>query len=195
MVRGFFIGKSFAVPFFIITFACAMQKLMHLLVYLKRIAHCRGFGIQSPTDYWFVRYVINEHWPYYQYQTLGENDDWLTRKLGRLYFRIANWIQPQIIEANGFQEYFHAGCQHARFGESSELLFIDLDGDYQQSPSYIYNKVNDQSVLIVGGIRKDKLFWKELRNDERARVTFDLYYCGIVLFDKKRHKQNYIINF
>ena len=168
---------------------------MHILVYLKRIAYCRGFGIQSPTDYWFVRYVINEHWSYYQYQSLGENDDWLTRKLGRLYFRIANWIQPQIIEANSYQEYFHAGCQHARFGESSELLFIDLDGDCRQSPSYIYNKVNDQSVLRVGGIRKDRAFWNELRNDERARVTFDLYYCGIVLFDKKRHKQNYIINF
>ena len=195
MTRGFFIVKSFVVTFFIITFACAMQWLMHLLVYLKRIAYCRGFGIQSPTDYWIVRYVINEHWPYYQYQSLGENDDWLTRKLGRLYFRIANWIQPQTIEANSFQEYLHAGCQHARFGESSELMFIDLDGDSQKSPSYIYNKVNDQSVLIVSGIWKDRLFWKELLNDERARVTFDLYYCGIVLFDKKRHKQNYIINF
>ena len=59
MTRGFFIVKSFVVTFFIITFACAMQRLMHLLVYLKRIAYCRGFGIQSPTDYWIVRYDMN----------------------------------------------------------------------------------------------------------------------------------------
>lgn len=172
-----------------------MQKLVHLLVYLKRIAHCRGFGIQSPADYWMERYVINEHWPYYQYQSLGENDDWLTSKLGRLYFRIANWRQPHTIEADSYREYFHAGCQRATFGDSSELLLMDLEGDYRQRLSHIYNKVNEQTVLIVDGIRKDMRFWKELKADDRARVTFDLYYCGIVLFDKKRQKQNYIINF
>lgn len=172
-----------------------MLKLGHLLVSLKRITHCRGFGIQSPTDYWLVRYVINEHWPYYQYLSLGEGDDWLTKKMGRLYFRIANWRQPKTIEANSYQEYFHAGCRRAAFGESSELLLLNLEGDYRQRLSYIYNKVNEQTVLIVDGIRKDMDFWKELKSDERARVTFDLYYCGIVFFDKKRHKQNYIINF
>ena len=49
-----------------------MQRLRHAFVWLKRIGHCRGFGVQSPTDYWLVRYVINEHWPYYQYASLGE---------------------------------------------------------------------------------------------------------------------------
>lgn len=172
-----------------------MQRLWYFFIWLKRITHCRGFGIQSPTDYWMVRYVINEHWPYYQYQTLGENDDWLTRKLGRLYFRIANWRQPQTIETNSYQTYFSAGCHRATFGDSSELLLMDLEGDYRQRLSHIYNKVNEKSVLIVDGIGKNRRFWKELAADERARVTFDLYYCGIVLFDKKRHKTNYIINF
>jgi len=31
--------------------------------------------------------------------------------------------------------------------------------------------------------------------DKRTGVTFDLYYCGIVFFNKKRFKQNYIVNF
>ena len=172
-----------------------MDRLMHPLVWVSRIGHCRGFGIQSPTDYWLVRYVINEHWPYYQYDRLGENDDWLTRKLGLLFFRIANWRQPKTIESDSYQEYLQAGCRKATFGESSELIRFSLVGDYRSRLLYIYNKVETDTVLIVDGIRRDKNFWHELKADERVRVTFDLFYCGIVLFDKKRQKQNYIINF
>ena len=172
-----------------------MDRLIRPLVWVSRIGHCRGFGIQSPTDYWIVRYVINEHWPYYQYETLGENDDWLTRKLGKLYFRIANWRQPKTIESDGFRNYLQAGCRNAIFGESSELIRLSMDGDYRSRLLYIYNKVEENTVLIVDGIRRDKGFWHELKADERARVTFNLYYCGIVLFDKKRQKQNYIINY
>jgi len=172
-----------------------MDRLMRPLVWVSRIGHCRGFGIQSPTDYWLVRYVINEHWPYYQYDRLGKNDDWLTRKLGLLYFRIANWRQPKMIESDNYREYLQAGCRNATFGESSELIRFSLVGDYRSRLIYIYNKVETDTVLIVDGIRRDKNFWRELKDDERVRVTFDLYYCGIVLFDKKRQKQNYIVNF
>ena len=172
-----------------------MQRLKHILVWLSRIFHCRGFGIQSPTDYWLVRYVINEHWPYYQYAAFENEDDWLTQKLGQLYFRLANWRQPAVIESDGYRTYFQAGCKKTTFGESSELIRMTLDGDYCQRLAYIYNKVKDDTVLIVEGLWRNRSFWKEVKADERVVVTFDLYYCGIVLFDKKRHKQNYIINF
>ena len=39
--------------------------------WLRRIKYCRGFGVQSPTDYRFVRGVINEHAPYYLYEDLA----------------------------------------------------------------------------------------------------------------------------
>ena len=164
-------------------------------VWLRRIGHCRGFGIQSPSDYWLVRYVINEHWPYYQYEALGRNDDWLTRKLGRLCFRIANWRQPAVIESSAFRDYLQAGCRKAVWGESSELMVLSLEGDWRSRLSYIYNKVSADSVLVVTGLSKARDVWREIVNDERAVLTFDLYYCGIVLFDKKRDKKNYIINF
>ena len=164
-------------------------------VWLRRIGHCRGFGIQSPSDYWLVRYVINEHWPYYQYEALGRNDDWLTRKLGRLCFRIANWRQPAVIESSAFRDYLQAGCRKAVWGESSELMVLSLEGDWRSRLSCIYNKVSADSVLVVTGLSKARDVWREIVNDERAVLTFDLYYCGIVLFDKKRDKKNYIINF
>ena len=172
-----------------------MQRLKYIFVWLSRIFHCRGFGIQSPTDYWLVRYVINEHWPYYQYATFENGDDWLTQKLGQLYFRLANWRQPRIIQSDGYQEYLQAGCRKVSFGESSELIRLTLDGDYRQRLAHIYNNVYDDTVLVVEGLWRNRSFWKEIKADERTVITFDLYYCGIVLFDKKRHKQNYIINF
>ena len=170
-------------------------RLKAAIVWLRRIGHCRGFGIQSPTDYWMVRYVINEHWPYYQYETLGRNDDWLTRKMGRLCFRLANWLQPSVVESNDYRDYLQAGCQKTTFGDSSELVVMPLEKSSQDRLSYIYNKVSPQSVLVVTGISKAKKLWRQIVDDERTGITFDLYYCGIVMFDKKRSKKNYIINF
>ena len=172
-----------------------MQRLKYFFVWLSRLMHCRGFGIQSPTDYWIVRYVINEHWSYYLYETLGKDDDRLTRKLGFLYFRIANWLQPHVIESEGYQSYLQAGCQKAVFGDSRELIRLNLDGDCRDRLATIYNKVEEKTVLIVESICQNREIWREITADERTGVTFDLYYCGIVMFDKKRHKQNYIINF
>ena len=172
-----------------------VMALKGVAVWLSRIGHCRGFGIQSPTDYWLVRYVINEHWPYYQYESLGRDDDWLTRKLGRLCFRIANWRQPSVIESSLFRSYLQAGCHRATFGVSTELVVLSLTDDGQNRLPYIYNKVKADTVLIVTGLSKARDVWREIVADERTGITFDLYYCGIVLFDKKRHKQNYKINF
>ena len=172
-----------------------MYWFTHPFVWLSRIHRCRGFGIQSPTDYWLVKCVINEHWPYYQYSVLGKGDDALKRKLGKLYFRLANWRQPSTIESYGYLDYLQAGCQTATFGPSVELIRLELVGDYRSRLLCIYNKVENDTVLVVEDIRRDWGFWREIVSDERTGITFDLYYCGIVLFDKQRYKQNYIINF
>jgi len=174
------------------------NTMTSIVVWLSRIRHCRGFGIQSPSDYWLVRNVINEHWPYYQYAELGHNDDMLTCKLGKLYFRLANWRQPSLIMSDGFQSYFKAGCNRASVlpeVNRLELGRLTLEGDYRHRLASIYNKVDNDSVLIVERITQDMAFWRDLVADERTGVTFDLYYCGLVFFDKNRYKQNYIINF
>lgn len=175
-----------------------MQRLRHVFVWLSRIGHCRGFGIQSPTDYAFVRYVVNEHWSYYQYDRLGKGDDWLTRKLGLLYFRIANWRQPRFIHSSDYLPYLQAGCNTAVVREKvdcAELIHLRVGEDCRSRLAYIYNKVDEQSVLILEDIKKDKALWQEVMDDERTGVTFDLYYCGIVMFNVKRQKQHYMINF
>ena len=75
------------------------------------------------------------------------------------------------------------------------MVVMSLEGDYRSHLTHIYNKVKSDTVLIIADIRRAKDLWREVVADERSVITFDLYYCGIVMFDKKRHKQNYIINF
>lgn len=177
-----------------------MHRVKHIFVWLNRLTHCRGFGIQSPTDYWLVRYVVNEHWPYYHYATVGQNDDWLRRKLGRLYMRLANWRQPKVVVSDDYVDYFVAGCHRSEVVKPDEfkgdkLQLVRLDAGAIDDLSPIFDKVDERTVLVVEGIWRYKQLWRQIVDDERTGVTFDLYYCGIVLFDKQRIKQHYIINF
>ena len=176
------------------TFAL-MNQLKRCFVWLSRIHRCRGFGIQSPTDYSFVRYVINEHWPYYSYKQFS-NDDWLTRKLGLLYFRLSNWVLPKEMLQDEYQRYWSAGCKKTRFSsdiKAVELARVDIaDAGGWRS---LAGKCDSHSVVVVEGIWRNWDMWHQIVADERVSITFDLYYCGIVFFDKSRFKHNYIINF
>ena len=166
---------------------------------MSRIHRCRGFGIQSPTDYAFVRYVVNEHWPYYAYDELHEAD-WLREKLGRLYLRLANWRQPSVILSDDYHPWFHAGCHQSDILHLTsyilhqiELARITID----QWDTFIdlLPHCDEQTVLVVEDIWRNPQQWQQIARDARTGTTFDLYYCGIVFFDTKRYKHNYIINF
>ena len=175
-----------------------MNQLKRLFVWLSRLHRCRGFGIQSPTDYWIVRYVINEHWPYYQYSEVGRGDDWLRRKLGRLYLRMANWRQPRVIVSNDYGDYWQAGCRRAVITNEAtgivELMHTDIS-EADSLANRLETSVDDHSVVVVEGLWRDREAWRRLKANQHVRITFDLYYCGILLFDSKRAKQDYIINF
>ena len=183
-----------------------MNLLKRLWVWLSRIHLCRGFGIQSPTDYWFVRYVINEHWPYYAYAGLGgRGGGWLTHKVGRLCLRLANWRQPALIvtsrqpqqSGSVLHDYFRAGCRTAGFAEEPagdvELAYITAaDAEAWQR---LLPHCTERSVVVVGDLWRNWPFWRAIEQHDRVGTTFDLYYCGIVFFDTKRFKHHYKVNF
>lgn len=173
-----------------------MNQLQRAWVWLRRIGHCRGFGVQSPTDYRFVRYVINEHWPYYAYEQLGEGNDWLTRKLGELLMRISNWRQPSVIISRmGYADYLKAGCHTAilqtRADKEVELACVPVSSQWEE----LFRLCGSQSVVVIGDIWRSPSVWKQMQQFPEVRVSFDLYYCGILLFDANRSKHHYIVNF
>ena len=194
-----------------------MWSLKRCWIWLCRMGHCRGFGVQSPWAYQLVRYVINEHWPYYCYADLSSStmsNDWLSQHLGRLYFRLSNYMQAQQMvdycpETDDWQHYLHNGNLKAnvlrvdtadalRALPRVELLRMSLTGDYKTAFWASLQKVEASSLIILQDIWRDattKAFWREVQADARCTTTFDLYYCGLVFFDAKRYKKNYIINF
>ena len=173
-----------------------MNRLKGILVWLSRIGHCRGFGIQSPTDYWMVRYVINERWPYYQYDTIGRSDDWLTQKVGRLCFRLANWRQPKTAISTDYPDYINAGCRRCQMTTDSAVVEMEMAVvTTEKELERLLPKCGDESVLVIDRLYENRQLWKRLTEEPEATVMFDLYYCGIVLFNKKRTKKHYTINF
>jgi len=202
-----------------------MERLLYPFIWLSRIFHCRGFGVQSPTDYRFVRYVINEHWPYYQYDELRPTDGWLPRRLGRLYFRLANWRQPRVTLIVGDEDcrrevYMQAGCRRTRIvtaenfvvPEDEEasfdaIVWSDIGivlvsptvANWQLLFERALESAGEQTVLVLENIHRDKAVrtvWERIVSSvAEATITFDLYYCGVILVYKKRSKQHYIVNF
>ena len=62
----------------------------------------------------------------------------------------------------------------------------------------VFPYLHEGSSVIIGEIyasTEREGWWKRLMTDERVRLTFDLYDIGLMLFDKKRYKQNFIVNF
>ena len=176
-----------------------MNWIQSILVWFYRRPHSNGFGIQSPTDYAFVREVVNERGMYYAYRQFKEfRGDLLHNKLGKLYFRLANWRQPSVMLRDEYERYWKAGCRNIQWVASltlMELGRIILEDNYREQFHQIGSMVDSRSVLVIEAIYRDWNFWHEVEQDARTGVTFDLYYCGIVFFDKSRYKKNYKVNF
>ena len=99
-----------------------MSRLKMVAVWLSRINHCRGFGVQSPSAYAFIRYVVNEHYPYYAYEDLRKQHADVSDvrlKLCKLYLRLANYAQAaQWLwcgePGDAKRSYVNSGCSHTR---------------------------------------------------------------------------------
>ena len=194
------------------------------VVWLRRAHYSRGFGVQSPWAYKFIRYVVNEHYPYYKYAQLKQQVYGINkrvRKLCRLYFRIANFQQPHsfidyLPFSSCYKIYTLAGAKKtlyrpisqdttpesytrilAEVGDNS-IVRVSLRGNYSAFIDKAINLLPSTSVLILEHIKRNKeteAYWKSLVADERSGITFDLYYCGLIFLDKTMIKQDYIVNF
>ena len=187
------------------------------MVFMRRFTHSRGFGIQSPSAYRFDREVINAHHPYHAYADLQHafpHEDRLTLKLARLYFRIAHATQARqwalcTHRNDVYRAFIEAGCRTTILVDGDEVgqvdklaaadvLVMTMEDDRWPMCEAFVSKAHECSMLIVEGIyasKRAKMRWRELVNDERTGVAFDLYNCGIIFFDHTKSKQVYIINF
>ncbi len=194
-----------------------MNNLSRLFVWMRRLPYCRGFGVQSPSAYRFIRYVVNEHYPYYAYARLRHeipHVGWRRRKLAELYFRVANfarasvWVdfaaRDAVVEA-----YVASGCRATsvhNVGEDGSLpacctprvVRIAACGGCRGFALGMAARAGRDMIMIVEDIGRSRVAaetWKALIASGYTSVTFDLYYCGVAFFDRERARHDYIVNF
>lgn len=192
-------------------------KVLRYLHWLRRIKYCRGFGVQSPSAYRFIRYVINEHYPYYAYDELRKELprlDSLTRKRMELYFRVANFRQASLwldfCERNDvIATYVGRGCHATQVRRITDLRQITADDRIEVlricptagSEAVLeaaLQQADDHTLFIIEDIGYNdtaKRMWQKLIESDLTSVSYDLYYLGIAFFDRKRYKANYVVNF
>lgn len=182
--------------------------------WIHRMGYSRGFGVQSPSAYSFIRYVLTEHYPYYAYDELKmrfKSFDHATKKKGRLYFRLANYAQASHwfdyhSAEQPYAAYVHEGCRKTVFqaidGKTIPNAFriarLSMTEDYQAVYEALCKVATDDSILILEGINDNKdtkAFWKRVQESQKATRTYDLFLCGIIVFDTSKHKHHYIVNF
>lgn len=198
--------------------------IRRFIVWVRRARYSRGFGVQSPWAYRFIRYVVNEHYPYYKYEQLDEQVNGIdkrTRKLCKLYFRLSNYQQPHVFvdcypASSCYKTYVTAGCQKARYykvtkeiteektlqifsnaGEYS-IVRVPLIENYRLLVDKALDYLSSTCVLVIENIKRDKeakAYWAELVSDTRTGISFDLYYCGVLFLNKDMVKQSYVVNF
>lgn len=192
-------------------------KVQRYLHWLRRIKYCRGFGVQSPSAYRFIRYVINEHYPYYAYDELRKELprlDSLTRKRMELYFRIANFRQASLWldysrRDDTIATYVWRGCNATRVrniadsqqpvsGDKIEVLRICPIAGCESLLAAALKQADDRTLFVIEDIGYNdtaKRMWQKLLESDITSVSYDLYYLGIAFFDRKRYKANYVVNF
>ena len=181
---------------------------------MKRAGMTRGFGVQSPSAYSFIRYVINEHNPYYAYAELRDRLDMLSHlehRLGRLLFRLANFWQPAVrySDETQFFPYMYAGCHGSDVRSLNDFLQLlpkheknMLVVDLEKVPvSEVLERIlpvcGGQTLLVclaLHGLPTSCQGWKQIQESAWVGITYDLYYAGIVFFDKSKFKQHYKVN-
>lgn len=194
-------------------------KIKALVVWLQRMKHIQGFGIQSPSAFSFDRKVINDHTSYPIYAELKRLGNTLTaveRKKARLLYRINRFAEADRFcfyptNLSAYESYIKAACEKTLVEEAKTLAEESEDAAFNESAIYfltvskhcqtfyerLRTSINAQSFVIVDDIKRNaetRAFWQQIVDDERVSFSFDLYHIGIAFFDK-RPKQNYIINF
>lgn len=72
----------------------------------------------------------------------------------------------------------------------------------QQNNEYLFEEclkyIHPDTVFVFEGIKANsrmRKFWKQIGEHSEVTVTVDLYSMGIVFFNKRLHKRNYIVYF
>lgn len=143
---------------------------------LRRMPRTRGFGVQSPTAYSFLRTVVNESCflkcHRYDCEFLASYPHRASRR-DRLLCRVC---------------YVYPHMKVVDLRKSIDFPVLDS----------LVSKADSDTVLIVLHPDANRLAaekWAALVGDKRSILTYDMKDCGIAFFDPTKSKQHFEVNY
>lgn len=123
--------------------------------WIRRKRNSHGYGVQSPSDFFFVQHVLREEMPYYGYSELqqaeGEFSTSLPRysmSINRLLFRLANHVHPrQVIEVGtgaGLATYAMAKAVPSGY-------CVTIDSSHQHTEEVVSALARFAQVSVLNG--------------------------------------------
>lgn len=176
-------------------------------VRLRRMPRTRGFGVQSPSAYRFLRDVVSSKGRYAVINMPLETRDASERSrliLFQFYARLARftqakrWFVSKRLVSDALKAYVCAGHHAAVVSpvlDDSGVYVVDITEEYVVEA--VLNQASASDLLIVEGIHRSATArekWQQIMADRRTGVCFDLYKAGVVCFDLKKFKTSYRVN-
>lgn len=191
----------------------------------KRFRHRCGYGVHSPSDFFLITSVVYERLPFYAYRELERwkfpsDLPHYRRKVNRLLLRLVNHFRPQVwVEvgpgngaSTGYMRAAGTSIQSVvlegkeweqtlsalQSAEQIDFLHIGFTPYYKEVLEAALPRLGENACIVIGGIygsQERREWWKGLLTDGQGRISFDLYDIGLLLFDRKRFSQHYVVNF
>ena len=172
------------------------------IIWLWRVRHRNGYGVHSPFAFDFVTNVLYNGEHYYAYEEIDRALCWWqrgrVRSLRRLLFRMANYRRPRTLCCHGMDEATAMAVYRGSRGvtvmgmeEEGEVADMILTG---RSDGRVLRHLGEGSMVVLWNLQGQRHLWRQLQEDERVTVTFDLYDVGVAFARKDLNKQRYIIN-
>lgn len=73
------------------------------------------------------------------------------------------------------------------------ILHICDTNEAESIYDWAVKNTDNNSVIILENLASNATLWEKIVSDERAIITFDFSKWGMIVFDKKRVKQNYLL--
>ena len=146
--------------------------MFRIIEYICRMPRTRGFGVQSPTAYAFLRRVVKEKGFLAKCASVDEypySD--LPRE--RLLYRL-RCAYPYVVVLS--------------YGEWSAPMLADS----------VLGRCDSDTVLVLLDINQDKQSseeWRQLVADKRCFQVFDMLDIGVVFLDPTKPKQFFKVNY
>ena len=186
-----------------------MGYLKERIKHAVRFRHKRGFGVHSPFMFNLILNVIRDKEKQFTYPEMLEQADVLTqreRKVFRLLSRLIRYLNVKKIEFLGYNsdllaEYLSLVYQDAVIQSNlpdqlkqADFVYIgrgaDKTGTGEGMLSCLFN--NERKCVVIADIYRSpwhRRIWRQYC--EKATVSIDMMWYGIVLFDDKIQKGKY----